>query len=55
MKSGLIDKATYQRQRAVLLTARALASEEMDRDRAKADVLEAVKLAPTRAGGRARR
>ena len=46
MKSGLIDKASYQRQRAVLLTARALASEEMDRDRAKADVLEAVKLAP---------
>jgi HemY protein len=47
MKSGLIDKPTYQRQRAVLLTARALANEEMERDRAKADVLEAVKLAPT--------
>ncbi len=47
MKSGLIDKASYQRQRAVLLTARALASEEMERDRAKTYVLEAVKLAPT--------
>jgi HemY protein len=47
MKSGLIDKPAYQRQRAVLLTARALANEEMERDRAKADVLEAVKLAPT--------
>ncbi len=47
MKSGLIDKPTYQRQRAVLLTARALANEEMERDRAKADVLDAVKLAPT--------
>ena len=56
MKSGLIDKPSYQRQRAVLLTARALANEEMDRDRAKADVLEAVKLAPDAgAGGRARR
>ncbi len=47
MKSGLIDKASYRRQRAVLLTAQALAAEEGDRDRAKALVLEAVKLAPT--------
>jgi HemY protein len=46
-KSGLIDKTAYRRQRAVLLTARALAIEETDRDRAKALVLEAVKLAPT--------
>ena len=28
MKSGLIDRAAYRRQRAVLLTARALAAEE---------------------------
>jgi HemY protein len=47
MKSGLIDKTAYRRQRAVLLTARALAVEETDRDQAKAAVLEAVKLAPT--------
>src|SRR5262249_48605864 len=45
--SGLIDKTAYRRQRAVLLTAQALASEETDRDRAKALVLEAIKLAPT--------
>jgi HemY protein len=37
----------YQRQRAVMLTARALAAEETDRDNAKASALEAVKLAPT--------
>jgi HemY protein len=47
MKSGLIDKAAYRRQRAVLLTAQALAVEDGDRDRAKALALEAVKLAPT--------
>jgi HemY protein len=47
MKSGLIDRTSYQRQRAVLLTARALAAEESDRDSAKAFALEAVKLAPT--------
>lgn len=46
LKSGLVDKAAYQRLRAVLLTARALATEETDRDRAKADALEAVKFAP---------
>jgi HemY protein len=45
--SGLIDKPAYRRQRAVLLTAQALALEETDRDRAKALALEAVKLAPT--------
>jgi HemY protein len=45
-KSGL-DNATYQRQRAVLLTARALEIEDSDRDGAKAFALEAVKLAPT--------
>jgi HemY protein len=44
--SGAIDKDTYRRQRAVLLTAQAMASEETDRDAAKSAVLEAVKLAP---------
>ena len=42
-----IDQAAYRRQRAVLLTARALAAEGSDRDNAKAFALEAVKLAPT--------
>jgi HemY protein len=46
-KAGLVDKVEYHRQRAVLLTAQALALEDSDRDRAKALVLEAVKLAPT--------
>jgi HemY protein len=41
------DKENYRRQRAVLLTARAHATEETDRDGAKASALEAVKLAPT--------
>ena len=41
-----LDKATYRRQRAVLLTARALATEGSDRDAAKALVLEAQPLAP---------
>jgi HemY protein len=44
---GAMDKASYRRQRAVLLTARALAAEESDREAAKNDALEAVKLAPT--------
>ena len=44
---SLIDKAEYRRQRAVLLTARALAAEESDRDRARSLALDAVKLAPT--------
>jgi HemY protein len=42
-----LDKETYRRQRAVLLTARALVIEDTDRDSAKAYALEAVKLAPT--------
>jgi len=42
-----LDKKTYRRQRAVMLTARALATEETDRDNAKAFALEANKLAPT--------
>jgi HemY protein len=41
------DKANYRRQRAVLLTACALALEDNNRDAAKVAALEAVKLAPT--------
>jgi HemY protein len=41
-----LDPATYRRQRAVMLTARAVAAEDADRDNAKAFALEAVKLAP---------
>jgi HemY protein len=44
---GLIDKAEYRRQRAVLLTARALAAEETDRDNARSLALDALKLAPS--------
>src|SRR3954451_19213962 len=44
---GLTDKAEYKRQRAVLLTAQALAAEESDRDRARSLALDALKLAPT--------
>jgi HemY protein len=47
MKNRLIDKPAYKRQRAVLLTACALAAEETDRERARALALEAVKLAPS--------
>ena len=57
MKSGLIDKTAYRRQRAVLLTAQALAAEDgtsppvagqpdAARERARELALEAVKLAP---------
>jgi HemY protein len=45
-RSGLIDKAAYQRQRAVLLTARALAAEPTDRNSARMLALGALKLAP---------
>ncbi len=45
MKSALA-KPDYRRKRAVLLTARAQALAEIDRDGARAAVLEAVKLAP---------
>ncbi|MGX4801336.1 heme biosynthesis HemY N-terminal domain-containing protein [Bradyrhizobium guangdongense] len=47
LSAGLIDKPTYRRQRGVLLTARALELERMDRDVARESVMEAVKLAPT--------
>ena len=42
----MLDKASYRRRRAVLLTARALAIEDRDRDAAKEFALEANKLAP---------
>ncbi len=45
MKATL-EKADYRRKRAVLLTARAQALDELDRDASRAAVLEAVKLAP---------
>ncbi|MGZ5865429.1 MAG: heme biosynthesis HemY N-terminal domain-containing protein [Xanthobacteraceae bacterium] len=45
-KSGLVNRNVYRRQRAVLLTARAEALTEQDRDGAKAAAFEAVKLAP---------
>jgi HemY protein len=47
LASGLIDKAAYRRQRGVLLTARALELETVDRDMSRDSVMEAVKLAPT--------
>jgi HemY protein len=47
VKARLVDRATYKRERAVLLTAQALAAEETDPDTARTLALEAVKLAPT--------
>jgi HemY protein len=47
LSASLIDKPSYRRQRGVLLTARALELETMDRDVARESVMEAVKLAPT--------
>ena len=47
LASGLIDKAAWRRQRGVLLTARALELENVDRDRSRDSVMEAIKLAPT--------
>jgi HemY protein len=47
LASGLIDKATYRRQRGVLLTARALELETVDRDLSRESAMEAIKLAPT--------
>jgi HemY protein len=46
-ESGLVDKATYRRRRGVLLTARALELEKVDRDLARESAMQAVKLAPT--------
>ena len=47
LASGLIDKSSWRRQRGVLLTARALELENVDRDLSRDSVMEAVKLAPT--------
>jgi HemY protein len=47
LASGLVDKATWRRQRGVLLTARALELEKLDRDLSRETIAEAVKLAPT--------
>ncbi|MDB5605894.1 MAG: hypothetical protein JWP25_2794 [Bradyrhizobium sp.] len=47
LASGLIDKVAYRRQRGVLLTARALELETIDRDLSRESVMEAIKLAPT--------
>lgn len=47
LSAGLIDKQAYRRQRGVLLAARALELETMDREVARESVMEAVKLAPT--------
>jgi len=47
LASGLIDKPAYRRQRGVLLTARALELETVDRDLSRDVVMEAIKLAPT--------
>jgi HemY protein len=47
LASGLIDKHAYRRQRGVLLTARALELETVDRDLSRDSVMEAIKLAPT--------
>ncbi|MDB5600972.1 MAG: HemY protein [Xanthobacteraceae bacterium] len=45
-KAHLVSKNAYRRQRAVLLTARAMAVEDTDRDAAIAFAQEAVKLQP---------
>jgi HemY protein len=47
LSAGLIDKPTFRRHRGVLLTARALELETVDRDLARESAMEAVKLAPT--------
>ncbi len=46
-RGGHLGKAAYRRQRAVLLTARAIALENGDRDLGRTLVLEAVGLEPT--------
>ena len=47
LASGLIDKHAWRRRRGVLLTARALELEKVDRDLSRESAIEAVKLAPT--------
>src|SRR5947199_5959928 len=46
LASGLVDKAAWRRQRGVLLTARALELETLDRDLSRQIIKGAVKLAP---------
>jgi HemY protein len=46
MQNNLVSKDIYKRQRAVLLTARALASEKTDRDTAIGLALHALQLSP---------
>lgn len=46
MQNGLVTKDVYKRQRAVLLTGRALASEQTDRDTATGLALHALQLRP---------
>jgi HemY protein len=45
-KNDMVNRPTYRRHRAVLLTARALTLVDTERDAARTMVLEAVKLAP---------
>lgn len=45
-RAGVLDRQGYRRQRAVLLTAQALALEESERATSQALIQEAVKLAP---------
>ena len=47
LASGLIDKPTWRRQRGVLLTARALELETVNRDLSRDTVMEAMDFAPT--------
>jgi HemY protein len=47
LSAGLVDKKSYRRQRAVLLTARAIDVEDSDESLARDSALEANKLAPT--------
>jgi HemY protein len=46
LRSGLVDRPTYRRHRAVLLTAQAMEAEDRDAASAKSLAQEAVKLAP---------
>lgn len=46
VRKRALPKAEYRRKRAVLLTARAQALDEIDRDASRAAIFEAVKLAP---------
>ncbi|MGE3628156.1 MAG: heme biosynthesis protein HemY, partial [Hyphomicrobiales bacterium] len=45
-RAGSIDKTTFRRQRAVLLTARAMTLSDHEPDEARALTIEAVRLAP---------